>query len=102
MIANHPAEITVDNILSEVAASFNVTPDEIRSQNRRANISLARKITIYLMKEIKGMTYIQIGNELNKNHSTMTIHYQEIVKTLNKNSDLKETVDDIIKNLKNS
>ena len=54
------------------------------------------------MKEIKGMTYIQIGNELNKNHSTMTIHYQEIVKTLNKNSDLKETVDDIIKNLKNS
>lgn len=102
MIANHPAEITVDNILSEVAASFNVTPDEIRSQNRRANISLARKITIYLMKEIKGMTYIQIGNELNKNHSTMTIHYQEIVKTINKNSDLKETVDDIIKNLKNS
>lgn len=102
MIANHPAEITVDNIINEVASAFKVSPDDIRSQNRRANISLARKITIYLMKELKGMTYIQIGNELNKNHSTMTIHYQEIVKTLNKNSDLKETVDDIIKNLKNS
>ncbi len=102
MIANHPAEITVDSIINEVASSFKVTPEDIRSQNRRANISLARKITIYLLKEIKGMTYIQIGNELNKNHSTMTIHYQDVVKLLKKNPDLKETVDDIIKNLKNT
>lgn len=100
MIENHPAEITNDRIIAEVANAFHVTPDDIRSQNRRANISLARKITIYLMKEIKGLTYIQIGNELNKNHSTMTIHYQDVVKLLNTNSDLKETVDDIIKNLK--
>lgn len=100
MIENHPAEITNDRIIAEVSSAFHVTPDDIRSQNRRANISLARKITIYLMKEIKGLTYIQIGNELNKNHSTMTIHYQDVVKLLKSNSDLKETVDDIIKNLK--
>lgn len=100
MIENHPAEITNDRIIAEVANAFHVTSDDIRSQNRRANISLARKITIYLMKEIKGLTYIQIGNELNKNHSTMTIHYQDVVKLLKTNSDLKETVDDIIKNLK--
>lgn len=102
MIENHPAEITVDSIINEVASSFKVTPEEIRSKNRRANISLARKITIYLMKEIKGMTYIQIGEELNKNHSTMTIHYQDVVELIKKNNDLKETVDDIIKNLKNT
>jgi chromosomal replication initiator protein len=100
MIENHPAEITNDRIIAEVANAFHVTPEDIRSQNRRANISLARKVTIYLMKEIKGLTYIQIGNELNKNHSTMTIHYQDVVKMLKTNNDLKETVDDIIKNLK--
>lgn len=102
MIENHPAEITVDRIISDVAAAFNVTPEDIRSTNRRANISLARKITIYLLKEVKGMTYIQIGNELNKNHSTMTLHYQDVVDLLKKNSDIKETVDDIIKNLKDN
>ena len=100
MIENHPAEITVDRIINDVASAFKVTADDIRSTNRRANISLARKITIYLLKEVKGMTYIQIGNELNKNHSTMTIHYQDVVELLKKNSDLKETVEDIIKNLK--
>lgn len=84
MIENHPAEITVDRIISDVASAFKVTPDDIRSTNRRANISLARKITIYLLKEVKGMTYIQIGNELNKNHSTMTIHYQDVAELLKK------------------
>lgn len=100
MIENHPTEITADRIIAEVATAFSISPEDIRSQNRRANISLARKVSVYLMKEIKGMTYIQIGNELNKNHSTMTIHYQDVAKLLKTNSDLKETVDDIIKNLK--
>ena len=100
MIENHPAEITSERIISEVANTFSVTPDDILSSNRRANISLARKVTIYLLKEIKGLTYIQIGNILDKNHSTMTIHYQDIVNKINDNADLKDTVNDIIKNLK--
>ena len=100
MIENQPAEITTERVIAEVANAFSVSSEDILSQNRRANISLARKITIYLLKEIKGLTYTQIGNELNKNHSTMTIHYQEIAKMLEKNSDLRETVNDIIKNLK--
>ena len=102
IIENHPAEITVDRILNEVASAFDVTADDIRSSNRRANISLARKITIYILKEVKGMTYTEIGDELNKNHSTMTIHYQDVVKLLKENKQLKETVDDIIKNLKDA
>ena len=102
IIENHPAEITVDRILQEVAAAFDVTAEDIKSSNRRANISLARKIAIYVLKEVKGMTYIQIGKELNKNHSTMTIHYQDVVDNLKENKQLKETVDDIIKNLKDN
>ena len=30
----------------------------------------------------------------------MTIHYQDIVEKINQNSDLRETVEDIMKNLK--
>lgn len=100
MIENQPTEITTERIISEVANAFSVSSEDILSQNRRANISLARKVTIYLLKEIKNLTYTQIGNELNKNHSTMTIHHQEITKLISQNNNLKETVNDIIKNLK--
>lgn len=100
MISNQPSEITVDRIISEVANAFDVTPDDIKSNHRHSKISIARKITIYILKEVKGMTYTQIGDALNKNHSTMTIHYRDVSKLLKTNKEMKDTVDDIIKNLK--
>jgi chromosomal replication initiator protein len=102
MIENHPAEITVDRIIGDVSDAFDVTAEDILSNNRQAKISLARKITIYVMKNVKGMTFTQIGEALNKNHSTMTIHYNEIDQLLNTNKALKDNVDDIIKNLRSN
>lgn len=102
MIQNHPQEITVDRVLTEVANVFGVTPEDIRSTNRSKNISTARKVAIYILKEVKGMTYLQIGDELNKNHSTMTIHYQKISEQIASSNDLKQVVEDLIKNLKNN
>ena len=100
MISNQPTEITVDRIISDVANAFDVTPEDIKSNHRHSNISIARKITIYVLKEVKGMTFTNIGEVLNKNHSTMTIHYREVTEMLKTNTEMKETVDDIIKNLK--
>ena len=100
MVENQPAEITVDRIISDVAAMFKVSPEEIRSTNRRANVSLARKMTIYVLKQVKNMTYQEIGDELSKNHSTMTLHYQDACNMLKENSALKENVDEVIKNLR--
>ena len=102
IIENHPAEITVDRVFEEVALAFDVTADEIRSKSRKSNISLARKVSVYVLKEVKGMTFTQIGNELDKNHSTMTIHYQDIAEAMNTNKQLKDTINDIIKNLKDN
>ncbi|MBR1764775.1 MAG: chromosomal replication initiator protein DnaA [Ruminococcus sp.] len=102
MIQNHPQEITVDRVIYEVANTFNVSAEDIRSKDRRKNVSLARKVTIYVLKEVKAMTYIQIGDELGKNHSTMTLHYQDVIDRMNKNPDFRHTIEDIIKNLKNN
>lgn len=102
MIQNHPQEITVDRVIYEVANTFNVSVEDIRSKDRRKTVSLARKVSIYVLKEVKGMTYIQIGDELGKNHSTMTLHYQDIQDLMNKNPDMRHTIEDIIKNLKNN
>ena len=50
LIDNQPVELTVERILTEVGNAFNVTSDDIRSQNRNAQISLARKIAIYVIR----------------------------------------------------
>ncbi len=101
-IDNHPAEITVDRIISEISVAFGVSPEDIRSKNRSAPISLARKVTIYILREVKGMTFLEIGSELNRDHSTMTTGFKDVVAMMKKNNDLNDTVRDIIKNLKMS
>ena len=100
LIDAQPAEITIDRILNDVSASFNVTPQDIKSANRNAQISLARKVAVYIIREVKGMSFTDIGKEFNRNHSTMTISYADIKDTLSHNADLRETIEDIIKNLK--
>ncbi len=99
-VSSTPADITVDRIMNDVSVAFNVSPEEIRSPNRCAPISLARKVFIYVVREIKGLSYAQIGEEINRNHATITLNYQDVKKMMDKNADFKETVNDIIKNLK--
>lgn len=100
LIDAQPAEITVDRILNDVAAAFGVSAEEIRSSTRSAHISMARKVAIYIIRELKGMSFTAIGEEFKRNHSTMTISYSDIKEQIKKNGDLRETVDELINNLK--
>lgn len=100
LIDSQPAEITVDRILGDVGESFGVSAEDMRSANRNAQISLARKIAVYIIREVKGMSFTAIGDEFHRNHSTMTISYADIKEMMAHNHDLKETIEDIIKNLK--
>ena len=100
LIDSQPAEITVERILNDVSAAFGISADDIRSANRNAQISLARKVAIYIIREVKGMSFTAIGEEFHRNHSTMTISYADVKDMMKKNGDLKETVDELINNLK--
>ena len=100
LIDAQPAEITVERILNDVSLVFGVQPEDLRSANRNAQISLARKVAIYIIREVKGMSFTAIGEEFHRNHSTMTISYADIKDVMKTNGDLKDTVDEIINNLK--
>lgn len=99
-IDNSNTQITVDRIINDVAVAFNVSPEDIRSIKRNANISLPRKVTVYILREVKGMTFLEIGKELNRNHSTMTTCNNDVIEMMKESSDFNDTVRDIIKNLK--
>lgn len=96
-------EITVDSIIEEVGRTFNVTPEEIKSSNRRANLSKARQIAIYLVKDITNMSMEQIGAEFNgRHHSTIVYTCQQVEKNMETDPKVKEIIKDIRKNLQSS
>ena len=49
-----PLPVTVDRIIDEVARTYGVTAEEIRGKSRSNQISAARQIAMYVVREITG------------------------------------------------
>ena len=82
---SQPTPVTVDKIIEEVARTYLVTPEDIRSQKRNATISTARQVSIYIVREITQMPMVEIGQTFGgRDHSTIVY----------------ATVDYIIKNIR--
>lgn len=97
---NQPLPVTVENIINEVARTFDISPADIRSSKKSANISLARQVAIYIVDKVTGLSLKAIGNEFgNKHHSTIIYSLKECKSKIEKDLALKSTVDDIIKNI---
>ncbi len=95
---NQPVPVTVEKVMNEVARCFNVTPEDLRSQKRAANVSTARKTAMYCIREITGMSMEDIGREFNKDHSTVVYSIKKTESTMDSSPTYKEMVEDILKN----
>lgn len=98
---DQPPPLTVEKIIDEVARTFGVSSDDIRSSKRNSNISNARQIAIYSVREITGLSMKVIGEEFGgRDHSTIVYAISQIEKNMAKDPKLKSTVEDIIKNIR--
>ncbi|MCI5905542.1 MAG: chromosomal replication initiator protein DnaA [Oscillospiraceae bacterium] len=97
-----PAPVTFERILTEVSNVYGVTPEDILSNKRSSKISLARKVSAYIIKETTSMSYKSIGLDMGgRDHSTIMYYHDDITAAMNKDPHLKETIEDIVKNIRN-
>lgn len=98
---NRPAPVTVERIIDEVAKTYSVSADDIRSKKRAAPISAARQAAIYCVREITQMSLEAIGKEFSgRDHSSVLYSIQQVEQALENDSRTKEIIDDIIKNIR--
>ena len=98
---DQPVPITVEKIIAEVADVYGVSPEDIRSSKRSSQISTARKVAIYVMREITQMPLQAIGTEFNgRDHSTIVYSISNIETAMKHDEHLKQLVEDIIKNIR--
>ncbi len=98
---DQPTPLTVEKIIDEVARTFGTTAEDIRSSKRSANISSARQMAMYVVREITQMPMTSIGKEFGgRDHSTVVYAIQQVEKNIKKNAKTKATAEDIIKNIR--
>ncbi len=69
---NHTRPITVQRILEETAAVFELKEKSITSKRRTKRVALARQIAMYLARELTDASLPQIGNVFGgRTHSTV-------------------------------
>jgi len=76
-------EQTWHDVMRAVCQTFNLTPDEIQSQNRKQELIFARHMFCYLCRKHLQMSLVDIGKILMRDHST-------IINAVRKASDLIE------------
>ncbi|HIZ19454.1 MAG TPA: chromosomal replication initiator protein DnaA [Firmicutes bacterium] len=97
---SQPVPVTVERIITEVARTMNVTPEDIRSTKRSAPISQARQVAEYVVRDITGLPMKSIGEEFGtRDHSTIVYAIQKVENRMTKDPSFKGMVMDIIKNI---
>ncbi len=99
---SQPMPVTVDKIIEEVARTYQVSPDDIRSQKRNAAVSKARQVAMYVVREVTGMSMVEIGQTFGgRDHSTVVYALHQMEDRMEKEAHTKDTVEDIVKNIQN-
>ena len=96
-----PTEVTINNIIDKVARSFGVSPEDIRSEKKKAEISNARQAAMYIMREVTNLTFEEIGGQFGgKKHSTVIYSIESCESKMEDNPSLKNNIYDIMKSIK--
>ena len=97
---DQPLPVTIDKIISEVANIYGVSADDMRSNKRSSVVSAARKIAIFIVRAVTGMSLTDIGKEFgNRDHSTIVYAIKNVEDNIQKDESLKGLIDDIMKNV---
>ena len=89
--------ITLDDIIEKTAKYFGIKKDEILSSGRSKDIANARRLAMYLCREITQMSLPEIGAAFNKNHTTVLYSWSKVKEDAAVNKNLEDTISELNK-----
>lgn len=86
-------EATPMAVLQTIADTFNVSIEDLKGNSRRREISLARQIGMYLMRQHTDLSFPRIGEEFGgKDHTTVLYSYEKISQLRQTDPEMAKTI----------
>jgi len=93
---NNKEEVSVEEIIKEVAGKMNIKIADIKAHNKNKNLVLARQISMYLSRKLTNYSYPDIGQKIGgRDHSTVIYANNKIINAIESDSNLKRMIQDI-------
>ncbi len=102
-IQENRANLTLDTITKTVAKDLNIKPSEIKSKGRSKNIVYARRIAIYLCRELTQNTMPQLAQYFGmKDHTAISHMLKKINELIENDEDFKTKIEELTNKLTTS
>lgn len=100
-LGDEPVNITVDRILDAVSRKYGISTEDIKAKKRSANIVNARHICIYLIRQLTDISFDDIGDFFNRDHSTIISAFKKIDSSITSNQSFANEIAELMAELKN-
>jgi len=85
--------INPNHLLKCVAQFFEVQPSDLINKSRRKEVVVPRQITMYLLRDMLGLSYPDIGLKMGKKDHTTAIHsYEKIAREIIRDKGLNQKI----------
>lgn len=102
IVVEKSKDVTIEQIQKQVCDHFHIKLSEIKSDKRLKNIVFPRQIAMFICRELTKSSFPEIGEKFGgKDHSTIIHSAKKIEKQITTDAGLKDTIDCLIKTLKN-
>ncbi|MGE4341640.1 MAG: chromosomal replication initiator protein DnaA [Bacilli bacterium] len=100
-VLDSQTKLSEKRVISVVADYYNLTPTQLTGRNRTTQVSMARHIAMYLMRELLDLPFSKVGKAFGgKDHSTVMNAIQKVEKLLKTDPSFKKVIDDLNTRLK--
>jgi len=101
IIQSRKRQITPTLIMETTAARFNFSVAELRAQDRRRPLVMARQIGMYLFRELTDLSYPEIAKEFGgRDHTTIIYGFEKIKALMKERHSVYDDVTSLIQEIK--
>ena len=102
-IQENRVNLSMESITSSVAKDLNIKPSEIRSKGRSRNLVYARRIAIYICRELTQNTMPQLAQYFGmKDHTAISHTIKKINSLIQTDEDFKTKIDELTNKITSS
>ncbi len=92
--------ITISVIIDEVEKYYHLPSGSLKTAKRSNDVAYPRHIAMYLAREVLNESYPRIGEEFNRDHSTVMNAVKKVGKNLSGDTELADKLQDLVNNIR--